>query len=322
MRILVIAKRFKKTSKDDALNRYQSGIRISEELKRQGHEVNISFYDFYDLDVAGIKQYYLEFKPDFVFQTGGVNRSFNTLKFLKNLGAKIVIWHPDAYWLHQKDSKHLFLEVFDIVDLFITTMKGHVEISKPYTDKVVWSPHFFDHTYYKSNNILAKADDVVFVGNKTLCSLQRKEYLEEIIKKGYRTIIVGWGFNPLGGVINYDGKFIVDCYKKSKIGLNMITGGEFNYNLQFSVRMYQVMGSGCFLLTEYIPGIEELFIPEKHLDIFHTKEEMLEKIDYYLKNEDEREKIAIQGQEEIFDKYTIDKSVDRYLSIIKERLGL
>ena len=319
MKILVIAKRFKKTSKDNALNKYQSGIRISEELKRQGHEVNVSFYD---LDIEGIKQYYLEFQPDFVFQTGGVNRSFNTLKLLKSLGAKIVIWHPDAYWLHQEDSKHLFLEVFDIVDLFITTMKGHVEISKLYTNKVVWSPHFFDNTYYKSDNILAKVDDVVFVGNKTPCSLQRKEYLEEIIKKEYRTIIVGWGFNPLGGVINYDGKFIVDCYKKSKIGLNMITGGEFNYNLQFSVRMYQVMGSGCFLLTEYIPGIEELFIPGKHLDIFHTKEEMLEKIDYYLKNEDEREKRAKQGQKEIFDKYTIDKSVGRYLSIIKERLEL
>jgi len=318
MKILVIAKRFpKKTC--SGLNNYQSGIRIAEELKRREHEIVIRFFD---QSVEQIENLYLEFKPDFVFQTGGVNRDFDIIKCLKSLGAKIVIWHPDAYFLHQKDSKHLFLEVFDIVDLFITTMKGHVEISKPYTNKVVWSPHFFDHTYYKSDNVLAKTNDVVFVGNKTPCSLQREEYLEEIVRKGYKTIIVGWGFSSLGSVINYDGNFITNCYKKSKIGLNMITGGDLNYNLQFSVRMYQVMGSGCFLLTEYIPGIEEFFIPKKHFDIFYTKEEMIEKIDYYLKHEDEREKIALEGQKEVFDKYTIDKSVGRYLSIIKGKLEL
>ena len=318
MKILVIVKRFPfKTC--NGLNEYQDGIRIVEELKRQGHEIVIGFFD---QSAEQIRILYLEFKPDFVFQTGGINRGFDIIKCLKSLGAKIVIWHPDAYWLNQKNSKHLFLEAFDIIDLFITTMKGHIEIAKPYTDKVVWSPHFFDHTYYKSDNILAKADDVIFVGNKTPCSLQREEYLKEIVKKGYRTIIVGWGFSSLGSVINYDGKFIADCYKKSKIGLNMISGGELNYNLQFSVRMYQVMGCGCFLLTEYIPGIEELFIPKNHLDTFHTKEEMLEKIDYYLKHEDAREKIALKGQKEIFDKYTIDKSVGRYLSIIKKKLKL
>jgi len=317
MRILVIAKRFKSTN--GSLNAYQSGIRISEELKRQKHEVATFFYNS---KIADIKKNYLEFQPHFVFQTGGVNRSFDIAKCLKSLGAKIVLWHPDAYFLLQKDSKKLFLEVFDIVDLFITTMKGHVEIAKPYTDKVVWSPHFFDHTYYKSDKNLSKAHDVIFVGNKTPCSLQRKGYFESIVKDNYKLAIVGWGFDRLGGVINYGGEFIADYYKSSKIGLNIISGEDLNYNLQFSVRVYQVMGCGCFLLTEYIPGIEELFILKKHLDVFHTKEEMLEKIKYYLEHEEERNKIAAQGQKEVFDKYTIDKSVHRYLSIIQERLEL
>jgi len=318
MKILVIAKRFVRNF-TKSLNEYQSGIRISEELKRQGHEVVVFFYDS---NIEEIEKCYLEFQPHFVFQTGGVNRSFETLKCLKSLDAKIVIWHPDAYWLLQEDSKKLFLEAFEIVDLFITTMKGHVEISLPYTDKVVWCPQFFDYTYYKSDKKLSKDFDVIFIGNKHPISPQREEYLESIFKSGYSLNVIGWGWNKFKGAPKYSGLFVADHYRCSKIGLNIISGGKYNYKLQFSVRVYQIMGSGCFLLTEYIPGIEELFVPGKHLDVFHTKEEMIEKIDYYLKHEEERERIALEGQKEVFDKYTIDKSVKRYLSVIQERFNL
>lgn len=318
MKILIIAKRFSNINVDNDLNIYQDGIRLKKELERQKHEVRILFYD------SNIKEYkkcYSDFRPDFIFQTG-IGWDFNALKELKRLGAKLVMWYPDAYWLSQESRKSKFLKAFDVFDLILTTMKGHVKIAKPYTNKVVYCSHYFDNTFYKSNKKFQKVHDAVFVGNKTNPSPQREEYFKSIIDQGYDLKIIGWGFKPLGGFINYNGELIADYYKSSKIGLNMISGGELNYDLQFSVRVYQVMGCGCFLLTEYIPKIEKMFVPGKHLDVFHTKEEMLEKIKYYLKHPKIREKIATQGQKEIFDKYTIDIVVKQYLKIIKEKLNL
>jgi len=110
MKILIIAKRFSNIDVDNDLNIYQDGIRLKKELERQKHEVRMLFYD------SNIKEYkkcYSDFCPDFIFQTG-IGRGFDALKELKSLGAKLVMWYPDAYWLSQESRKPKFLKAFDV----------------------------------------------------------------------------------------------------------------------------------------------------------------------------------------------------------------
>jgi len=302
-------------------NTFSNGIRMFESLERLGHTILVTSFG------KTIKDYcdrYKKFKPDFIFQTGiGFPKcNLDVQRELKNLGAKLVMWYPDAYWLFQEPSRTYFLDAFNIFDLILTTMRGHVEIAKPYTNKVVWGPHYFDPTFFKSNKILNQENDVTFIGGKTEASFQREEYLTEIAKNGYKLKVIGYGFNINNEKTQYDwnGEHIAIAYKSSKIGLNIISGGILNCDLQFSARAYQAIGCGCFLLTEYIPNIEELFVPGIHLDVFHTKEEMLEKIKYYIENPEIREKIAKQGQEEVLKNHTIDIRVNQYLKVIKEKL--
>jgi spore maturation protein CgeB len=53
--------------------------------------------------------------------------------------------------------------------------------------------------------------------------------------------------------------------------------------------------SGAFLLIRYFPGVENIFVNHRHLVWFHSDDEGLRLIEYYLTNSDEREQIARQG---------------------------
>jgi len=304
-------------------NSFSNGIRIWESLVRLGHEVHAVSFG------KSIEEYcskYKKFNPDFVFQIGigPLKGDLSMQQGLKDLEAKLVLWYPDAYWLFQEPSRSYFLDAFNIFDLFLVTMRGHVEVAIPYTNKVVWAPHYFDSTFFKTDKVLEQENDVIFVGGKTEASPQREEYLKDVEKEGYKLEVIGYGFNINNKRTHADwnGEHIASVYKNSKIGLNIISGGILNCDLQFSARVYQTMGCGCFLLTEYIPNIEELFTPKKHLDVFYTKEEMLEKIDYYLKHPEIREEVAKQGQEEVLKNHDIDIRINQYLEIIRKELHI
>lgn len=71
-----------------------------------------------------------------------------------------------------------------------------------------------------------------------------------------------------------------------------------------SDRIFKVMGSGGFLLCQYSDDIPKLFTIGEDLDVFHTKEEMDAKIKYYLENEEERERMALNGLNTVRTKYT------------------
>ena len=304
-------------------NSFSNGIRIWRSLERLGHEVHaVSF----GKSVRDYQARYKKFQPDFVFQTGvGYPKcDLEVQNSLKDLGAKLVMWYPDAYWLFQEPSRSYFLDAFNVLDLFLVTMKGHVEVSKPYTDKVVWAPHYFDSTFFKTSKDIKQENDIIFVGGKTEASPQREEYLKELENKGYKLKVIGYGFtiNDKKTEADWDGEHIAEAYKSSKIGLNIVSGGIFNCDLQFSARVYQSIGCGCFLLTEYIPNIETMFIPGVHLDVFYNKKEMIEKVDYYLSHLEIREKIAEQGYQEVMKNHDIDIRVNQYLDIIKKRLYL
>ena len=56
----------------------------------------------------------------------------------------------------------------------------------------------------------------------------------------------------------------------------------------------------------------------KHCIMFDTKEELAEKIDYYLANEDERMKIVNSAHEHALKNHTYNTRADKFLESINE----
>ena len=74
-----------------------------------------------------------------------------------------------------------------------------------------------------------------------------------------------------------------------------------------------VLAAGGFLLTTYTSEIAEYFQDGVDLAIARTPEEMYAKAEYYLEHEEERKKIAINGQKKVFEKFAYTKLLPRVL---------
>lgn len=82
------------------------------------------------------------------------------------------------------------------------------------------------------------------------------------------------------------------------------------------LRAFDIMGMGGFLLTNHQDEILEHFSPGKDLETFKTIEELKEKISYYLKNEEQRKTIAINGYLRVKEKHTYHIQMENMLKIL------
>ncbi len=130
----------------------------------------------------------------------------------------------------------------------------------------------------------------------------RNEYLKALMNKPLSIYgDAGWTMKALVGPLTglYSGRsldFMHETpwiYNRSKINLNI-----FNVQCMNSptIRMFDVMACGGFLLTEYRPFIEERYKIGEELDVFRDPKELAEKTDYYLAHPDQRMEIAKAGQ--------------------------
>ncbi|UCF90824.1 MAG: glycosyltransferase family 1 protein [Desulfobacterales bacterium] len=122
-----------------------------------------------------------------------------------------------------------------------------------------------------------------------------------------------WGFAcPKTHV--YPQEYAKICYA-TPIILGCDYSHEMDYN--FSNRTWITLGCGGFLLTNYQRGLEEIFIKGVHLEWYHSQEECLDLIDYYLKHEGRRKEIARHGYQFAHAHRTYDVVVDEIISRIE-----
>lgn len=92
-------------------------------------------------------------------------------------------------------------------------------------------------------------------------------------------------------------------FNNSKINLN-ITAKSIRSGL--SLRIFDVLGCGGFLITNYQAELPEFFEIGKDLVAYESMEDLKNKCDYYLKHEDERMEIAAHGYETVKKFHTYD----------------
>lgn len=93
---------------------------------------------------------------------------------------------------------------------------------------------------------------------------------------------------------------IIKC---SKINLNM-TNRPIKTGLP--LRIFDLMGAGGFVISNYQAEIPEHFIPDEDIVLYDSIPDLLNKIDYYLTHDDERIQIAKNGYEKVKQAHTYD----------------
>jgi len=85
------------------------------------------------------------------------------------------------------------------------------------------------------------------------------------------------------------------------------------------MRLFEATACGALMITPYVPYLEELFDLGKEIVIYEDLYDLLDKINYYLKHEGERKKIAKAGQKRTLRDHTYDKRVDKIIEVLYGR---
>ncbi len=164
----------------------------------------------------------------------------------------------------------------------------------------------FHTKFFKpSKEHVKKEIDIIFVGS---ISSKRKDYISFLRKSKINVVCFGNGWDNEPIYLEE----LSSNYKKSKIALNFTRG-----KIGISDRVVCVLGSGSFLISEYCNDIKKFFKKGIHLEWFKTKEELLELINFFLENDEERESIARSGSEFVFKNYTWKKYFEKLLIFSK-----
>ena len=105
----------------------------------------------------------------------------------------------------------------------------------------------------------------------------------------------------------------MNIFRSTKINLN-ITLRSIESGVP--LRVFDIMGAGGFMLSNWQPEIQDLFEEGKEVVTFKTPEEMLEKVDYYLKHEKERLTIAVNGYRKVKECYTLEHQLKKIIMIL------
>ena len=168
----------------------------------------------------------------------------------------------------------------------------------------------------KSNHNDKAAMAHLYLGNK-VTEQERLRLLGEISKYFRLDLYTGSDTEQLSDV-NVRGlaKSITEMPKifhLSKINLNF-TSKPIRSGLP--LRIWDILSAGGFVLTNYQTEIPEYFEIGKEIEIFSSKEELIDKISFYLVHDEERKKIAGNGYERAKREYSLDVRIEEMLSRI------
>src|SRR5205823_881666 len=89
------------------------------------------------------------------------------------------------------------------------------------------------------------------------------------------------------------GDDMMRVYNMSRIVVNIPWANGLN------MRTFEAMASGALLLTKTAAGQPELFTDGMHLVTYRDSSDLIDKIDYYLQHDKERQDIACAGRTEV-----------------------
>ena len=158
--------------------------------------------------------------------------------------------------------------------------------------KAEFMPHAVEPQAYPNEPVCIKKYDIGFIG---FVSFEKRARMLDELFREFPDFFYGQRLFEEAA----------EVYRKSKIVFNTAADDDIN------MRVFEVCGTGAFLLTEWVPTLHEIGEDGVHFVTYNTMEEAKEKAHYYLEHEDEREAIALAGMKHILANHTYSDRIQR-----------
>jgi spore maturation protein CgeB len=234
-------------------------------------------------------RFYEENKPDLIISITQPHVdfvcNFKWIKELHNKTAIALLWYDSN---EHEDKVNSMTEYAHQIVLDDQHFKGTKIIP-------TWTP--FALPTYPINN---KKDIGVYFGGR-IDNQQREETLRYLLECGIPLLITGsnpWNAINIGSMYSY--------MQRSKIVLNF-SRSRFRDTDHFKGRVIEAMMSGAMVLENKNNQSSTYFEPGKDLIHWEDLEDLINKIEFYLKNDQERIKIAHNGQKKCDEELNAEK---------------
>lgn len=247
----------------------------------------------------------LTIRPDLVFIYQGVFCSKKTIKTIRNTGAIVFGYCNDDPFSHIT-PKYYWRKYLKSCTEYSHIFSYRVKNIEDYRQRYQIDTELLRSYYLKNRNYkMEKSDDkyrcdVLFVGHFE--NDGRDDALVKIAEMGYTLKIFGEGwqrsvlYNKLKAIMEGEIQQLREDYNKAinscKIALVFLSKRN---NDTYTRRCFEIPVTGTFMLSEYSQDLTTLFTPDRETVYFKSSEEMISKVEYYLKHEDERKIIAANG---------------------------
>ncbi len=244
-----------------------------------------------------LKEQLKQLKPDVVFVYSGIWIEKLLLKNLKKQSVKLVLqWSCtiEGRW------NNLAFNEFDLITTSSQNILQHFQSKK--IPALLIQQAFDEQILEKIKTSNKTKKNAVFIGSfSSLHHQNRIELLDYLSQKSEIDIFCPdlpneESFKNIASKRkgSVDGIEMFDTYTQYNIAIHF-PGNEF-MNDAGAKRLFEVTGIGVLLLCAHQNNLSTYFKPGEEIVTFISKEDCLEKINYYIANPEIRKKIALAGQ--------------------------
>jgi hypothetical protein len=270
---------------------------------------------------------------DFVFVFKGMLLAPETLAKFSKQGVPKYCFYPDISFFDHGNNIWSCLPLYDCL---FTTKSFHLSDQRiqARVQEVRFVAHGYDPDLHrpalKSDSVIEQyACDVSFVG---CWSPQKEKLLSELIQQCRQRDLRIWGpgWERAKSAVRKrwqnrgaygDELVLIYCNSKINLGLLSEAGGGTIVGDQTTARTWQIPGCGCFMLHEYTEELAQYFSPGTEVAVFRSLKDLVEKVEYYLNHDDEREAITLAGHHRSqIAGYNYNKAAEEVVRYHSERL--
>ena len=267
-------------------------------------------------------------KPDIFYTELNPVVSQETLDFLRSKGIKSAEWFGIPPFTCKKNSN--LIKTMASYDFIVSSTNIIPLCSSPHIPRCfievppAYNPKIFKKMNLMGDDQLKYSHDVSFVGGVAKIHSRRWDVLEALSKNCDNFAFYGYGLNKVPSYYTFfkshRGAPLAESFAKiingSKISINLLLDYYEKLSSGINYRAFEIPACGGFQLCQYTPNLEEFFTPGENIETFKNIEELLEKVDYYLKNDNARMRIAENGYKRVLP-FTYDFQVKKILSKIE-----
>jgi spore maturation protein CgeB len=247
------------------------------------------------------------------FQMGVFGLKLNQLKYIT---CKSVCFITDDDWMFDIRTKYVTSYFTYVITTYKYNLKRYKELGLTNIILSQWACN--EKVFHPLN--MEKKYDVSLIGGP---HGDRIDMLNYLIDKGIDIKIYGAGWdkvprlkNNWGGYLSIDK--LVKVINQSKINLNPSMRSTLS-GLQLKGRTFEIAGCRAFQLTEDNPYLYDYYDKDKEIITFKDYDDLFEKIQYFLDEEEKRENIIEMAYKRTVSSHTWANRLNEIFDVIEEK---